>query len=196
MRIIAGIARGRTLIAPKGQDTRPTLDRVRESLFNILRPRLEGAVVLDLFAGSGALGLEAISRGAQAAVFVDHARAAQAAVTQNIAALGVQAQATLLPCDWRTALRRLSALDERFTLVFLDPPYQMAQAGDMLSMLRDSGILAVDALVVYEHAQAMPPDDTGWQVADMRRYGDTAITFLTLPQKGDNDANGAISGEL
>lgn len=185
MRIIAGLARGRTLAAPKGMDTRPTLDRVRESLFSILLPRLEDARVLDLFAGSGALGLEALSRGAASAVFVDPARAAQDAIRSNIQAAGFSETARLLPCPWQSALPRLAREGAAFDLVFLDPPYRMAGAADMLSALLDSGLLASDALLSYEHGIALPPDTTGYIVTDTRRYGDTQITFLT-PAQGSN----------
>ncbi len=181
VRIIAGEARGRGLIAPKGMDTRPTLDRVRESLFSILMLRIPDAVVLDLFAGSGALGLEALSRGAARAVFADHARSAQEAVSQNLQALGFAPRGALLRCDWRTAVGRLSAEGTRFDLIFLDPPYRMPDAAAMLEMIRTSALLAEDGLIVYEHAQDTPPDNASWHIADQRRYGDTAITFLTYP---------------
>lgn len=179
MRIIAGSARGRTLLAPKGMDTRPTLDRVRESLFSILQPRLPEAVVLDLFAGSGALGLEALSRGAKQAVFVDRARAAQEAISRNIHAAGMEEKAELLCCDWRMAITRLKNEALQFTLLFIDPPYRMPHAEDMLRTLRDSGLLAEDALTVYEHAQQAPPTMEGWTLRDQRRYGDTVISFLS-----------------
>lgn len=187
MRIIAGTCRGRTLIAPKGSDTRPTLDRVRESLFSILLPRLDGARVLDLFAGSGALGLESLSRGAASAVFVDHARQAQDCVQRNIDALGLSAQATLLRQSWRGALQALSVRGDTFDLVFLDPPYRMPQADEMLEALRQSGLLAPNALVVYEHAAAHPPRMDAWLQADQRRFGDTTITFLR--QAGEKEAH-------
>ena len=179
MRIIAGEARGRSLTAPKGTDTRPTLDRVRESLFNIVRLHVPDANVLDLFAGSGSLGLEALSRGAAHATFVDSGRAAQAAVLHNIAAVGVADRSVLLRCDWRTALSRLAADGAAFDLVFLDPPYGMPGAEAMLEALRTSGVLAEGSLTVYEHAKACPPDTSRWQVWDVRPYGDTTITFLS-----------------
>lgn len=201
MRIIAGVARGRTLIAPKGMDTRPTLDRVRESLFSILQPRLGGAQVLDLFAGSGALGLEAISRGARGCVLVDQARAAQEAIRHNVAATRFEATARLLCRAWPQALRQLEDEGARFDLIFLDPPYRMPQAADMLLALRDGPLLAPDACVVYEHGRDLPPDTVGWRVADTRHYGDTTITFLTLPdaggdEEGDAHAHSAIPGQL
>lgn len=196
MRIIAGEARGRTLVAPKGMDTRPTLDRVRESLFSILLPYLPDAHVLDLFAGSGALGLEALSRGAASAVFVDKARAAQDAVAHNVAATRMEGRAALLRTDWRTALRRLAGQTRQFDLVFLDPPYQLAEAGDMLAALRDSGLLADGARVAYEHATDLPPEAPGWVTLDTRRYGETSITFLALPMEGEGDAHSALPRQL
>lgn len=188
MRIIAGEHKGRALTAPKGTDTRPTLDRVRESLFSILQLRIAGARVLDLFAGSGALGLEALSRGAEKAVFVDNGRAAQDAVRQNIQALNAGAQATLLCAHWEDALRRLRTAGETFDLAFLDPPYQFAQASAMLEALRTGELLAGDALVIYEHATALPPDTARWHSVRARRYGDTTIAFLSQGDQGGGDA--------
>lgn len=118
VRIIAGNAGGRLLLAPKGMDTRPTQDKVKESLFSILQGELADARVLDLFAGSGALGLEAISRGAAFAVFCDKARPAQQAVWHNVEALGFAARCELLRCPWQVALRKIQARGDRFDIVF------------------------------------------------------------------------------
>ena len=135
MRIIAGSAGGRLLVAPKGMDTRPTQDKIKESLFSILGGETDGARVLDLFAGSGALGLESISRGAKFAVFVDKSRPAQEAVAKNVEALRLGAQTELLRCHWKIALKKLEARGDRFDLIFLDPPYRMEDAPEMLSAL-------------------------------------------------------------
>lgn len=153
MRIIAGSARGRTFETPAGLDTRPTLDRVRESLFNILQHRLYGARVLDLFSGSGALSLEAISRGAEHAVLVDHDKAAHLCEKKNIAKMGFDDRATVLLCDWQQALDRLRG--QRFSLMLLDPPYAMTDlsgvTGRLLPMLEAEGML------VIEHKAGQPP---------------------------------------
>ena len=175
MRIIAGEAKGRRLFAPPGMDTRPTTDRVRESLFAILAPRLDQAVVLDLFAGSGALALEALSRGAQWAALCDSSPAAIRAIRRNLSLAGFEARAQVLPGDWRGALRRLQG--PRFDLVFLDPPYRQTQLyGQAMEALEAAGLLAPDALVVMERlskcAVEAPP---GFQVVDSRRYGDTSV---------------------
>ena len=125
MRIIAGKARGRQIEAPEGRNTRPTLDRVRENLFNILQMRIRGASVLDLFAGSGALSLEAISRGAEKAVLCDNDRSANRIQHRNAEALGFSGQTEILLSDWKKAVRLLSDRGETFDLIFLDPPYRM-----------------------------------------------------------------------
>lgn len=178
MRIIAGEARGRRLFAPEGRVTRPTSDRVRESLFGILTPRLEESRVLDLFAGSGALAFEALSRGAECAVLCDRAEAAERAILRNASLTGCTEKVEYLRCDWRAALRRLTG--RRFDLVFLDPPYGepdlYAQA---LAMLDQMELLEDDALVVLERtARETPRLPSGFQVCDTRRYGDTAIDFV------------------
>lgn len=179
MRIIAGEARGRTLAAPPGRGTRPTQDYVRESLFNILSPRLAGARVLDLFAGTGALALEAVSRGAAFAVLCDRDRAALACIQKNIAALRQEERCRVFSGDYSACLRALSG-GAGFDLVFLDPPYRMENTGEIAGALWDAGLLLPGFLVVCEHRRGAPPRaDERFQAADTRRYGDTEITFLS-----------------
>ena len=129
MRIIAGSARGTPLLAPRGMDTRPTQDKVKESLFNMLQGAWEGGAALDLFAGSGALGLEAVSRGAELAVLVDQSKEAAQCIRRNIEKLRFQDRAELLNCDWKQAVSKLAREGRRFELVFLDPPYRMDDLG-------------------------------------------------------------------
>ena len=179
MRIIAGSARGSQIFSPKGQDTRPTQDRVRESLFNILQRDVPGAVVLDLFAGSGALALEAISRGAEQAVLVDAAQEAITCVERNIVKLGFEKQAQVMKCDWMAAVSRLTQQQTAFDLVFLDPPYRMEDTADMLARLAAAGLLAPGALMVVEHRKGAEPKESPLFVLRNRRsYGDTEISFL------------------
>ena len=176
MRIIAGSARGRVIQAPEGRDTRPTLDRVRENLFNVLARRVLDARVLDLFAGSGALALEALSRGAASAVLVDHDRAAIRCVRANVEALRFAAQARVLPCDWQAALAVLAAEGARLDLVFLDPPYAMQDLCQVTAALRP--LLAEDGLIVVEHrAQSEPAISPGYQRTDSRRWGIAGVTM-------------------
>ncbi len=177
MRIVGGEYRGRKLYAPDGEATRPTTDRVRESLFNILMPRTRDATVLDLFAGSGAVALEALSRGAAHAVLVDADRRAQAAIERNIALCRAEQKARLIKADWKVALDRLTA---HFDLVFLDPPYaQLSVYGEAALALKARGLLAQGALLVMEHrskdALALPG---GFEAFDERRYGEATIAFV------------------
>ena len=178
MRIIAGALGGRRLRAPAGDSTRPTSDRVREALFSILGPPPEGAQVLDLCAGAGALGLEALSRGAAGAVFVDQDRKAIDALRANIDTLGLQDRSQVHRGDARSVLRRLNG---KFHWIFADPPYRSGLAGPLLAELgADGRLLADGAVVVVEHDRRLPPADRhGCLVrTDLRRYGDTEVSFF------------------
>lgn len=175
MRIVAGRFGGRALIAPRGRSTRPTSDRVREALFSILGPdAVAGARVLDLFAGSGALAFEALSRGAGSAVFVDASAAAVAAVRRNLAALGIEAE--VRRADALVYLERARRDARQYDLVFLDPPYRHASAlGRELSSALPP-VLAPAAWVVAESDRRAPLDlDLDLGGLDERRYGDTLI---------------------
>ena len=171
MRVVAGKHRGRRLKAPPGTGTRPTSDRVREALFSILGS-VEGLRVLDIFAGSGALGIEALSRGAAQAVFVDRSHKATQAVRANLAALNIEAE--VRPIEARAALRAASARREAYDLVFLDPPYRRAaELGRELSEGL-AAVLAPGARVVTE-SDRRAPLELDLPLADERRYGDTVI---------------------
>ena len=172
MRVVAGTYRGRRLTAPPGDATRPTSDRVREALFSILGPSVQGARVLDLFAGSGALGIEALSRGAASAVFVDSAPRAIEAVRANLAALGIEAGVHRI--EARAWLRTASARSEAYDLVFLDPPYR--RAGELGRELSEgvAAVLAAGARVVTE-SDRRDPLELELPLTDERRYGDTVI---------------------
>lgn len=178
MRIIAGQHRGLTLASVGKGDAeahlRPTSDRVRESLFNILTGHglPQGARVLDLFAGTGALGLEALSRGAAHATFVDNGRTAQRLISDNIARTRQRDAATTLSQD----ATRLGTAGAACNLVFLDPPYGKGLGAKALLSARAGGWLAKDALVVWE--DSAPQIAQGFDRVDQRRYGDTHISFL------------------
>ncbi|MDU9003064.1 16S rRNA (guanine(966)-N(2))-methyltransferase RsmD [Sedimentitalea todarodis] len=180
MRIIAGRFRGRALASVGKGDSaahlRPTTDRVRESLFNVLAHRhdLEGARVLDLFAGTGALGLEALSRGAAHVTFVDDGRVAGQLIRKNIDLMDSQLQTHLIRRD---ATRLPSCPGEPCDLVFLDPPYGMALGQRALSTVTEAGWVAHDALVVWEENAPMPAP-VGFGLIDSRKYGDTHITLM------------------
>ena len=172
MRIVAGSFKGRRLVAPPGSATRPTSDRVREALFSVLGPWVQGARVLDLFAGSGALGLEALSRGAATAVFVDRSQRAIAAIRTNLEALGVDADVHRM--EAHAALRAALGRREAYDLVFLDPPYRHAAGlGRKLSETL-LPVLAPAARVVTE-SDRRDPLALDLPLSDERCYGDTVI---------------------
>ena len=179
MRIVAGREGGRKIFAPKGADTRPTGDRVRESLFNVLQGDVPGAVVLDLFAGSGALALEAISRGAERAVLVDVWQEAMICVQRNIALLGYEGQTRVIRSDWKEAVKRLAEQNCRFSLVFLDPPYRMTDAAGIMECIREAGLLSVGAIVAVERQKgAGLSPEPAFAFKGLRRYGNTEVSFF------------------
>ncbi len=172
MRVIAGSAKGRRLTAPRGDATRPTSDRVREALFSILGDRVHGARVLDLFAGTGALGIEALSRGAADALFCDTAAPAQAALRANTAGLpGVE----LSRRPARAVLETARVRARQYDLVFLDPPYAAAPRLGVELGEAVAAVLAPDGLVVAESDRRTPLDLSTLRTIDERRYGDTLI---------------------
>jgi 16S rRNA (guanine966-N2)-methyltransferase len=185
VRVIAGLWGGRRLVAPPGAATRPTADRVREALFSALAD-VEGNTVLDLFAGTGALGIEAMSRGAAHATFVENARPALRALRQNIRALELGDVTTVLPIAVERALRTPPWRGHAFDLVLMDPPYAVLRGGrftDALGRAVDQGLassLAPGGRVILEHASAdgaRPPEIAGITLQRTRVYGDTALSF-------------------
>ena len=190
MRIIGGTARGRTIIAPAGSKTRPTQDYVRESLFNIIRWDMPDARVLDLFAGTGALSLEAISRGAREAVLIDMDRAACTAIKKNMETSRLGDQCRLISRDYRMAIDALAREGQKFDVVFIDPPYRMENTGEMCAALYDKELLADGFMIVVEHRRGMPPLlDERFTAYDLRRYGDTEITFVRGVKTGEESGD-------
>jgi len=178
MRVVAGTAKGHRLRAPKGPDTRPTSDRVKEALFSSLQAHVPDAQVLDLFAGSGALGIEALSRGAAAATFVESDRRARTAIDANLTATHLADRATVFGRDVRATLSALAGRGARFDLVLVDPPYAL-NAADLASVL--AGIVEVTgngAQVRLEQGSRLAAKVTwpdGLVQTGIRRYGDTVI---------------------
>ena len=180
MRIISGEAKGRPLFAPSGSQTRPTSDKIRGALFNIIGSRVLDARVLDLFGGSGALALEALSRGAGYAVIADNSRQARQAIdrnARNVLKDDFETRVRILNQDYRAAIA--TAQGQAFDLVFLDPPYRMEAAyGDALERLLKAGMLAPGCLIVMERRKdARVPLPGAVAVYDTRQYGDTAVDF-------------------
>jgi 16S rRNA (guanine966-N2)-methyltransferase len=181
MRIIAGEFRGRRLAAVKGR-IRPTSDRVREAIFNILGPSVVEAKVLDLFAGTGALSLEALSRGSREAVLVEDQGVALGVLRRNLEALGLEDKVRVMPMPVQGALKQLSAQGEQFTLVFLDPPYRRGLAQKTLAALQGSGLLLPEAQVAAEHShrETLPEQVGRLKLSQCRRYGDTQVAFYQV----------------
>lgn len=179
MRVIAGIFRSRKLKTLEGLDTRPTADRIREALFNILGVRIEQAMVLDLFAGSGALGLEAVSRGARFAVLNDISPRCVEVVQDNVEALRVQEETGVMCLDAFSAIRELAGAQMSFDVIFVDPPYDSGLYAPIITAVRDSGILALNGMIVCEHRKGstfeVPYD---YRIYDRRVYGKTTLSFV------------------
>ncbi|HEY2993002.1 MAG TPA: 16S rRNA (guanine(966)-N(2))-methyltransferase RsmD [Methylomirabilota bacterium] len=179
MRIIAGALKGRRLTVPKGDTTRPTADQVRIALMDTLTPRLAGARVLDLFAGAGGVGLEALSRGAAEVTLVERDARAVAALRENVAALGVAAAARVRRGDVLRELEALYRAGERFDIVFLDPPYDGGLVETTLETLGGGGLLLAEGWVIAQHfTKRAPAERVGALFAfRTRRFGETTLTF-------------------
>lgn len=188
LRVTGGNLGGRTLVAPAGRGVRPTTDRVREATFARLGA-LGGVRVLDLYAGTGALGIEAISRGAASVVFVERARASLDALRRNLAALGLGQGARIVARDVAAAVADLGRAGERFDLVLLDPPYEAGEDERTLRAVVAARILAPGAVLVVERSRrhALAPI-SGLVLQDERRYGDSVVSRLTAAD--DGAANG------
>ena len=172
MRIIAGKHRGRVLAEFRGMEIRPTSDRVKESLFQIIGDRLAGARVLDLFCGSGALGLESLSRGAKEAVFNDVSRESLAVLKKNLAALREEGQ--VMQSDYAACLMRMRG---KFDIIFCDPPYKMDCREDVLARIAAHDRLAAGGVVIWE-SEREEEAAAGWRRSDLRSYGRTKIAFF------------------
>jgi len=194
MRVIGGTAKGRRLATLRTIALRPTPDRVREALFNILGRRMIDARVLDLYAGSGAIGLEALSRGAQGVVFVEAHEPACRLIEKNLDLCRLRERAMVWRGDVLKALTALQAEGQRFDLIFLDPPYRTPLAEDSLGRLGDSLLLAPDGLVVAEHFFKRSLQDQYGQLTRVRvaRSGDVALSFYQAASEGSQGVNGAM----
>jgi len=179
LRIISGEKRGRLLKTPEGRDTRPTSDRVKESLFNILQGRMAAARVLDLFAGSGSLGLEALSRGAGHAVFVEKDLKAASILRSNCEGLAYGARTEILVKDAAAAVTLLAECGDSFDVILMDPPYDRDLEAPILKAVSEGFLLNPEGVFVLEHLSRDPmPDSVASLVRmDCRKYGNTSISF-------------------
>jgi len=181
MRVIAGTARGVRLVAPRGYDVRPTLDRVRESLFNILSPRIEGARFLDLYAGTGANGIEALSRGADSATFVDNDPRCLAVVERNLAAAKFRQLADVRRLPLPEGLRTLWADGKTYDIVFADPPFAAVGYDQLLSAIDSAHVLAEGGLIVVEHSSrvVLPDQIPPFTRSRVSKYGEISLSFFS-----------------
>lgn len=196
MRIIAGSAKGRKLIAPRGRDIRPTLDRVREALFNILGQNLAGKKFLDLFAGSGVVGIEALSRGAEVAVLVEKDREACRVIQKNLELCGFSDRARVICRDVIRALPSLRG--EKFNVVFADPPYYQGWEEKIFPLLARYRLVPPGGVVVVESGKktVLPAELAGFSLKRREIYGDTSLNFFVWEETGEKIADSSLSREL
>lgn len=184
MRVIAGSARRLQLKTPEGMDTRPTADRVKESLFNMLNPDLYNCSFLDLFSGSGAIAIEALSRGASKAVLVDFSSASIEIIKQNLNFTKLEEKAKVIQSDIYTAIKRLGQDGEKFNIIFMDPPYSEGFYEPVLKAVKDAGILEKDGYIVAETAKGSTFHTVeGFNVIKERKCGPAVIMFLNLEEE-------------
>ena len=181
--MLAGALKGRRLVTPGGSATRPTSDRVRIACLDTLMPWLGSGAFLDVFAGAGAVGIEALSRGAPSAVFVELDGRALRALRENLGSLGVEERARVMRDDAARAVATLARRGERFAVVFLDPPYDSPRAAPALEAIASGAVLEPGAVVALQHASKSPPAAALGVVSlwKTRRFGETSLTFFRSP---------------
>jgi 16S rRNA (guanine966-N2)-methyltransferase len=179
VRVLAGALKGQRLTTPPGRTTRPTADQVRIACLDTLMPFLDAGPFLDLFAGAGGVGIEALSRGASSAVFVEQDAAALRALRDNVERLALADRARVVRADAARAVADLEADGERFGVVFLDPPYDSPRAGGALEAVAAGGVLVAGAVVVIQHGTKTPPAAAPGALSlwKARRFGETTLTF-------------------
>lgn len=205
MRVIAGTARRLKLKTIEGKDTRPTTDRIKETLFNMIQWKVPGAEFLDLFSGSGSIGIEALSRGAKEACFVENNRAAAGVIRENLNFTRLSESAMVMECDAATAIRRLCGKGKIFDIIYMDPPYNMEWEKQILAVLADSDILDKDTVIIIEADKDTDfgyAAELGFTVDRQKEYKTNQHVFLSLREEKDRRTGddvheaGDISGEL
>lgn len=181
MRIISGVSRGSRLVTLEGTETRPTLDRVKEPLFSIIQMHIKDARVLDLFAGSGALGLEALSRGAKIAVFSDISEKAINVINQNIEKTRLGEKAIVFKCSYEEVLKQMKEEKKEFDIIFLDPPYKSGLLEDAVNKILEYKLLAKEGIIIVEtdlEAELQKVQNVDLHIKDIRKYGRVILLFL------------------
>ncbi|HEY0828833.1 MAG TPA: 16S rRNA (guanine(966)-N(2))-methyltransferase RsmD [Bacilli bacterium] len=179
MRVISGTAKGRSLHPVPGKGTRPTTDKVKEAIFSMIGPYFQGGHVIDLFAGTGALGIEALSRGMEKGIFIDMERNCMDVIRQNLQITGLSEKAEVYRNEASKAVKALAKRSLKFNLIFLDPPYKLTYMEELLLQMQSPDLFATDAIIVLEHdATHKYSDPIGQLIKDKYVvYGDTAITI-------------------
>lgn len=182
MRVISGKVRGLKLNTPKNEDVRPTTDRVKESLFNIINPYIMESDVLDLFAGTGSLGIECLSRGANRCVFVDVSKESISIVKSNIKKARVENESIVLNLDFKDAINKLKLQNNKFDVIFMDPPYYKNMFIDALEKITEASLLKEDGIIIIEHdtKDKFPEKINTIIQTKSKKYGNTTLTFYTL----------------
>ncbi|MEV5024835.1 16S rRNA (guanine(966)-N(2))-methyltransferase RsmD [Paenibacillus sp. LPE1-1-1.1] len=194
MRVIAGEAKGRTLKAVPGMNTRPTTDKVKEAIFSMIGPYFDGGMALDLFAGTGGLGIEAWSRGVERTVFIDREKISIDIIRHNVQTANMGSAAEIYRNDAERALKALAKRGQKFRLVFLDPPYKMITMDSLMTQLVENGLLEPDAVIVVEHdaSHRYPEQLEHFEQLKHAKYGDTAVTiyqYISLESHDGNEAD-------
>lgn len=193
MRVIAGEAKGRTLKAVPGMNTRPTTDKVKEAIFSMIGPYFDGGMALDLFAGTGGLGIEAWSRGIERTVFIDREKISIDIIRHNVQTANMGSAAEIYRNDAERALKALARRGQRFRLVFLDPPYKMITMDSLMAQLMENELLEPDAIIVVEHdaSHRYPEQMEHFDQLKYAKYGDTAVTIYQFNSLESHDGNEA-----
>ncbi|MDQ8733406.1 16S rRNA (guanine(966)-N(2))-methyltransferase RsmD [Paenibacillus sp. LHD-38] len=193
MRVIAGEAKGRTLKAVPGMNTRPTTDKVKEAIFSMIGPYFDGGMALDLFAGTGGLGIEAWSRGIERTVFIDREKISTDIIRHNVQTANMGSAAEIYRNDAERALKALARRGQRFRLVFLDPPYKMITMDSLMAQLMENELLEPDAIIVVEHdaSHRYPEQMEHFDQLKHAKYGDTAVTIYQFNSLESHDGNEA-----
>lgn len=189
LRVISGKARGLKLDSPKNQDVRPTTDRVKESLFNIINPYIRESNILDLFAGTGSLGIECLSRGAKNCVFVDKSKDSINIIKSNVKKARVENESTILNIDFKDAVKRLSSQNQKFDVIFMDPPYYENMFIECLKIIDELNLLYEDGIIVVEHDTKDLFDESIGNLVKSRdkKYGNTTLTFYKLEAQNEQE---------
>jgi len=182
MRVTGGEFKGRPLKSTPGLTVRPTTDKIRQSIFNILMNDIEETEVLDLFAGSGSLGIEALSRGAKSAVFVEQGHAQTEAIKRNLKALGLPGE--ILHADYKSGCRKLSEENRQFDMIFADPPYEKYSPDDVAKAVLQYNLLRIGGFLILEHKSGGKVNDSRFTLLKRKKYGQTEVTFYVREEQG------------